>query len=213
MCQPILPPRRWNWPASFALPWTERAFAIPSRVTHSPNLSSSIGRCGKKSYSIWYRTLLSTHLTAKFACKCTTSEAGAELVVADTGTGIPPEALPQLFNRFYRVPGASGRTHEGSGIGLSLVRELVRLHGGSIEVESHVGQGSIFRVSIPFGAAHLPHAQVAQEDDRLASVSGAQAFVEEAQRWLPDFANLEQSGDFLALARPDPLSGTIDSHQ
>jgi PAS domain S-box-containing protein len=139
-----------------------------------------------------------------------TSKAGAELVVADTGTGIPAEALPQLFNRFYRVPGASGRTHEGSGIGLSLVRELVRLHGGSIEVESHVGRGSIFRVSIPFGAAHLPHAQVAQKDDRLASVAGAQAFVEEAQRWLPDPANLE-SGDFLALARPDSLSGTIDS--
>ena len=91
------------------------------------------------------------------------SDAGAELVVADTGTGIPPEALPQLFNRFYRVPGASGRTHEGSGIGLSLVRELVKLHGGSIEVESTVGRGSIFRVRIPFGAAHLPAAQVAQE--------------------------------------------------
>ena len=59
-----------------------------------------------------------------------TSDAAAELVVADTGTGIPADALPQLFNRFYRVPGANGRTHEGSGIGLSLVRELVKLHGG-----------------------------------------------------------------------------------
>lgn len=60
----------------------------------------------------------------------------AELTVTDTGTGIPPEALPQLFDRFYRVPGANGRTHEGSGIGLSLARELVKLHGGTIEVES-----------------------------------------------------------------------------
>jgi signal transduction histidine kinase len=60
----------------------------------------------------------------------------AELTVTDTSTGIPPEALPQLFDRFYRVPGANGRTHEGSGIGLSLARELVKLHGGAIEVES-----------------------------------------------------------------------------
>ena len=128
------------------------------------------------------------------------------MLVADTGTGIPPEALPQLFNRFYRVPGASGRTHEGSGIGLSLVRELVKLHGGSIEVESTVGRGSIFRVRIPFGATHLPSEQVAQESDRLPSASGAKAFIEEAQRWLPDSASLEHSGTFLALAQPEPPS-------
>jgi PAS domain S-box-containing protein len=128
--------------------------------------------------------------------KIRSGDAGAVLEVADTGTGIPTDALPQLFNRFYRVPGASGRTHEGSGIGLSLVRELVMLHGGSIEVESAVGRGSIFRVRVPFGSAHLPASQVAQDVDRPTNAGGAQAFVEEAQRWLPDFAKLEQSGDF-----------------
>jgi PAS domain S-box-containing protein len=131
-----------------------------------------------------------------------TSDAGAELLVTDTGIGIPPEALPQLFNRFYRVPGANGRTHEGSGIGLSLVRELINLHGGSIEVQSTVGQGSIFRVHIPFGATHLPGARVAQESDHPPRVSAAESYVEEAQRWLPDFANLEPSGTFLAHPRP-----------
>jgi PAS domain S-box-containing protein len=141
-----------------------------------------------------------------------TTDAGAELLVADTGTGIPPEALPQLFNRFYRVPGAHGRTHEGSGIGLSLVRELVKLHGGSIEVESTVGRGSTFRVRVPFGATHLPSEQVAQESDRLPSASGAKVFIEEAQRWLPDFANSEQSGTFLALAQPEATSAAIDPH-
>jgi PAS domain S-box-containing protein len=139
-------------------------------------------------------------------------DAGAELVVVDTGTGIPPEALPQLFNRFYRVPGANGRTHEGSGIGLSLVRELVKLHGGSIEVESTVGQGSLFRVRIPFGAAHLPSEHVRHESDPLPSASSAEAFVAEAQRWLPDFANLDQSGTFLTLAQPVPPSATTDVH-
>lgn len=139
------------------------------------------------------------------------NDAAAELVVADTGTGIPPEALPQLFNRFYRVPGANGRTHEGSGIGLSLVRELVKLHGGSIQVESVLGRGSIFRVRIPFGTAHLPSAQVAQENDRLTGPSAARAFIEEAERRLPDFANLEQNGTFLTLARPAPPPATSDA--
>ena len=140
------------------------------------------------------------------------TDAGAELLVEDTGTGIPSEALPQLFNRFYRVPGANGRTHEGSGIGLSLVRELVKLHGGSIEVDSTVGRGSIFRVRIPFGMAHLPSAQVAQEGAPLSSTNGAKAFIEEAQRWLPDFASLEQSGNFLALAQPEPPAATAGAN-
>ena len=52
--------------------------------------------------------------------------------VRDTGIGIPAEAVPKLFERFYRVEGAEGRTHEGSGIGLALVHELVKLHGGTV---------------------------------------------------------------------------------
>jgi signal transduction histidine kinase len=54
-----------------------------------------------------------------------------ELAVAETGTGIPADELPRLFERFHRVEGAKGRTYEGSGIGLALVQELTRLHGGS----------------------------------------------------------------------------------
>jgi signal transduction histidine kinase len=58
------------------------------------------------------------------------------LAVRDTGTGIPAHELPKLFERFHRVAGAHGRTHEGSGIGLALVQELVKLHGGTVSVES-----------------------------------------------------------------------------
>jgi len=137
-------------------------------------------------------------------------DAFAELVVADTGTGIPSEALPQLFNRFYRVPGANGRTHEGSGIGLSLVRELVQLHAGEIDVESTVGRGSIFRVRIPFGTAHLPSTQVSAAGTGSVNMRSAQGFVEEAERWLPELASLEQSGRFLALAPPAPSAAASD---
>jgi signal transduction histidine kinase len=63
----------------------------------------------------------------------------AELRVRDTGVGIPAEAIPKLFERFNRVPNMPSRTHEGSGIGLALVHELVKLHGGSVSTESTRG--------------------------------------------------------------------------
>ena len=80
----------------------------------------------------------------------------ALLEVSDTGIGIAPEDVPLLFERFHRVRGATGRTHEGSGIGLALVAELTALHGGTVEVDSRPGAGTTFRVRIPFGSSHLP---------------------------------------------------------
>lgn len=82
------------------------------------------------------------------------------LTVRDTGVGIPEAELPRMFERFHRVQNSAGRTYEGTGIGLSLIKQLVTLHGGSISVESEVGVGSSFEVKIPFGNAHLPEAQV-----------------------------------------------------
>ena len=79
----------------------------------------------------------------------------AELVVRDTGVGIPPHELPRLFERFHRVENQKSRSFEGSGIGLALVQELVKLHGGSLVAESEVGKGSSFKVSIPFASDQL----------------------------------------------------------
>ncbi|RZU77131.1 PAS domain S-box-containing protein [Micromonospora kangleipakensis] len=74
------------------------------------------------------------------------------LTVSDTGVGIPADELPRLFQRFHRVTGPAGRSAEGSGIGLALVRELVALHGGQIEVASAAGEGATFTVRIPYGS-------------------------------------------------------------
>jgi DNA-binding response OmpR family regulator len=111
---------------------------------------------------------------------------GAKLRVTDTGVGIPAEQLPRIFERFHRVPNARSRTHEGTGIGLALVQELVRLHGGSIDAESNEGKGSAFTVRIPFGSAHLSHDFIGDASAPPASDVGTMSFVEEALRWLPD---------------------------
>ncbi|HVZ73802.1 MAG TPA: ATP-binding protein [Polyangia bacterium] len=107
------------------------------------------------------------------------------LAVRDTGTGIPAAELPRLFERFHRVEGAPGRSVEGTGIGLSLVKELVELHGGRVRVESVVGRGTTFEVELPTGAAHLPAARVVTEASR-ATAPGTSPLLLEAERWTGD---------------------------
>ena len=109
-----------------------------------------------------------------------------ELTVTDTGVGIPEAELSKVFERFHRVEGSQGRSFEGSGIGLALVHELVKLHGGRIEVESTLRRGSTFKVSIPKGSAHLPKEQVRAGRDGENSRQVAESYVDEATRWLPD---------------------------
>ncbi len=128
------------------------------------------------------------------------------LAVRDSGIGIPATELPRIFERFHRVDGARGRTLEGTGIGLALVQELVRLHGGTISVESEAGRGTTFRVAIPVGAAHLPSARIVEPRALETTTLGAQPFMVEANRWLPEDAAAgtlldrreETAGDTLA---------------
>ncbi len=109
----------------------------------------------------------------------------AELIVSDTGTGIPEQELSHLFERFHRVEGARGRTFEGTGIGLALVQELVKLHGGSIQVESRMNHGSSFTVKVPFGNQHLPADRLNLSSAPVSTSIRADEFLEEALRWLP----------------------------
>nr|WP_277881888.1 ATP-binding protein [Leptolyngbya sp. FACHB-541] len=114
------------------------------------------------------------------------------LEVRDTGVGILLDDLPHLFERFYQVRGTQARTHEGSGIGLALVNELVRLHGGTINVSSTVGQGTCFTIALFFGTEHLPSDRLQVEGDRiqptrtLASTAiDAALCVKAAEQWMP----------------------------
>ncbi|HEY3731086.1 MAG TPA: ATP-binding protein [Steroidobacteraceae bacterium] len=130
----------------------------------------------------------------------------AVLEVADSGVGIPSEEIPRLFERFHRIEGVQARTHEGSGIGLALVQELVRLHGGSIEVASAAASGTTFRVRLPLGSAHLPSERIKVAHAAGTTVSGAQAFVQEALRWLPDPTERASPG-LPALTDPTVTAG------
>ena len=108
----------------------------------------------------------------------------AVLEVRDSGVGIPGEDMPRLFERFHRVEGSRSRTYEGSGIGLALVQELVRMHGGEVRAESQPGQGSVFEVSIPLGQDHLPADMVAAAPTEVRAPVQASVFLHEALGWL-----------------------------
>jgi PAS domain S-box-containing protein len=104
-------------------------------------------------------------------------DGGVELVVSDTGVGIPAAEQPLLFQRFHRIRGADGRSHEGSGIGLALVAELAALHQAQVSVDSVPGAGSRFTVALPAAA----RTGTAPTDTR--AFSAVELYREEALQW------------------------------
>jgi PAS domain S-box-containing protein len=124
-----------------------------------------------------------------------------KLSIRDTGIGIAEGELPRLFERFHRIKDARARTYEGTGIGLALVQELVKLHRGTIDVSSKEGKGTTFHIRIPLGHEHLPPAQAGTPRAREKSSMGAIPYVEEALRRLPD-----TPGKAEALIEPSILS-------
>jgi signal transduction histidine kinase len=75
-----------------------------------------------------------------------------EIMVADTGVGIPAESLPRIFERFYRADRGREREHGHAGLGLAIVREIVEAHGGRIAVQSQLRRGTTFRLTLPRAA-------------------------------------------------------------
>lgn len=149
-------------------------------------------------------------LSGRISVGVSEEPAGVVLEVADTGVGIPEGELTRIFERFHRVDGASGRTHEGTGIGLSLVRELVELHGGQVSVESEVGRGSTFRVTLPRGFDHLPQEAVSHEatESGPRQASMAKAHVAEAASWAGRIGGEERSAAEVETAGAVPADGS-----
>lgn len=117
----------------------------------------------------------------------------AELIVSDTGIGIPEDQLNKIFERFHRVENVEGRSQEGTGIGLAMVKELVRIHSGTIHVQSKYGKGSTFTVRVPLGKDHLPVEKIVESSN--ASLSKySNAYVQEALKWIPEKNQKDDSG-------------------
>jgi PAS domain S-box-containing protein len=133
----------------------------------------------------------------------------AVVTVADTGIGVPAEEMPRLFERFHRIETARSRSHEGSGIGLALVKELVALHGGTITAASAVGEGTRFTVRLPFGTGHLPADALAPADSDAAPSATAEPYVLEALRWLPSDTSAARTPLAPATGDPAYTSGPV----
>ncbi|GAB3028017.1 ATP-binding response regulator [Spirosoma pulveris] len=143
-------------------------------------------------------------LQGSIGVQLTAEDGNAVLRVSDTGVGIPAAELPHMFERFHRVANAGGRTYEGSGIGLSLVHELVNLHGGTITVASVEGQGSTFTVQLPLGREHLFKGQIVEDNYRGQRSQLADTFLQEARTMLPDeMMPIETAGMTLEAGEDD----------
>ncbi|KAF9392298.1 hypothetical protein BGX21_011057 [Mortierella sp. AD011] len=133
-----------------------------------------------------------------YPCLGKDNRQGVALDVSDTGVGIAAEHLHTLFGRFNRVENKQSRSHEGTGIGLSLVKELAEVHGGEVSVTSEVDRGTCFHLWIPAGKDHHPSSQVkledsdeadsvrasARGDDVMNNKTDASMYVEEAAQWI-----------------------------
>jgi PAS domain S-box-containing protein len=112
------------------------------------------------------------------------------LTVEDTGRGISPEFLPQMFERFRQADSSSSRRHGGLGLGLSLVRQLVELHGGQVSATSVEGQGSTFTVHFPARTElTADDADLATETDPSAALDGKRVLLVEDQADAKDIMN------------------------
>lgn len=123
-------------------------------------------------------------LQGEIAVRLRPVEDRIELTVSDTGCGIPQQELPRMFERFHRVEGARGRSFEGSGLGLSLVNEFAKLHGGSVHVASVEGKGSTFTVSIPIRSGQISSEQAPRNRSASQPTTGAMSYTLEAMTWI-----------------------------
>jgi signal transduction histidine kinase len=123
-------------------------------------------------------------IAGEIAVRLSLQNDAVELVVADTGCGISEKDLPRVFERFFRGEARHARSVEGTGIGLSLVQELVKAHHGCISAKSELGAGTTITVRVPRGMAHLPSDRIRAGRITAPPESSAMPYVEEARGWV-----------------------------
>jgi heavy metal sensor kinase len=129
---------------------TIEVVAAPVEITANPD------RIGQVLVNLLSNAIYYNKDQGKIRVSVAKRDGAALLEVADTGCGIPPESLPRVFERFYRVDKARARSHGHSGLGLAIVKEIVEAHGGAITMASELGVGSTCSVRLPIAANLIP---------------------------------------------------------
>jgi NtrC-family two-component system sensor histidine kinase KinB len=112
-----------------------------------PPVAVDSRQLGHALHNLLNNALTYTHKGGRVTLSAAAADGVVTLAVADTGAGIPPEFLPHVFERFFRVPGKS--QEGGTGLGLAIVREIVTAHGGTVTCESRPSEGTTFRLTLP----------------------------------------------------------------
>ncbi|MEL6331723.1 MAG: response regulator [Cyanobacteria bacterium J06626_26] len=141
---------------SFQAHCDRKHIRLTTQIQPCPSVYLDLERFDKVLYNILSNAVKFTPAGGSIQITLNTFEKNCYLEIEDTGIGIRKEQLPHIFERFQQADGSASRTHEGTGLGLALVKELVALHGGDVRVSSAYGAGTLFTVELPLGADHLP---------------------------------------------------------
>lgn len=146
---------------------------LETQLSRCPTLYLDLEKFDKVLYNLLSNAVKFTPEGGTITVTLTSEAEQCLLTVQDSGVGIREDQLPKLFQRFQQADGSTNRHHEGTGLGLALVKELVALHNGNITVESTYGAGTTFRVTIPTGRDHIPDEQIVENTARPATSRAA----------------------------------------
>jgi len=146
---------------------------VPVRIRHDPP------RIGQVVGNLIGNAIKFTPPGGSVTVDLVATEDGARIEVADTGVGIDPNELPHIFERFYRGSRSNEARGSGSGLGLAIVRSIVEMHGGRVAVESRIGQGSRFTVTLPRDPRLVAGTPAAEQADVASAAQAARRNVTE----------------------------------
>ncbi|MEO0868989.1 MAG: ATP-binding protein, partial [Cyanobacteria bacterium J06642_11] len=156
-----------NIAQSFQAYCDRKHITLSTQIQPCPSVYLDLEKFDKVVYNILSNAVKFTPAGGSIQINLNTFENRCYLEIEDTGIGIRKEQLPHIFGRFQQADGSASRTHEGTGLGLALVKELVELHGGEVRVSSTYGAGTIFTIELPLGTDHLPADRISHQPREL----------------------------------------------
>ena len=150
-----------------------KEITLSTEIDRCPPVYLDMEKFDKVLYNLLSNAMKFTPAGKSITVRLKEIDGRARLEVQDEGIGIRHDQIPHLFERFRQADGSANRHYEGTGLGLSLVKELSELHGGQVLVRSVYGEGTTFTIDLPLGASHLPASQIVEQT--LSSEKGRAA--------------------------------------